>query len=41
MDIKPGVDRAVAEAALDEEIGKLIAEGPSDDELRRAATSAV
>ncbi|HOB14177.1 MAG TPA: pitrilysin family protein, partial [Novosphingobium sp.] len=41
MDIKPGVDRAVAEAALDAEIARLLAEGPSEDELRRAATSAV
>ncbi|HEX4848834.1 MAG TPA: pitrilysin family protein, partial [Novosphingobium sp.] len=41
MDIKPGVDRAVAEAALDAEIEKLINEGPTDDELRRAATTAV
>jgi zinc protease len=41
MDIKPGVDRGVAEAALDEEIAKLLRDGPSEDELRRAATSAV
>ncbi len=41
MDIKPGVDRAVAEAALDEEIAKLLRDGPSEDELRRAATNAV
>lgn len=41
MDIKPGVDRAVAEAALDEEIAKLLRDGPTEDELRRAATSAV
>ena len=41
MDIKPGVDQAVAEAALDAEVDKLLKEGPSDDELRRAATSSV
>ncbi len=41
MDIKPGVDRAVAEAALDAEIDKLVKDGPTEDELRRAATSAV
>ncbi len=41
MDVKPGVDRAVAEAALDAEIARLMQQGPSEDELRRAATSAV
>ncbi len=41
MDIKPGIDRATAEAALDAEIAALLRDGPSDDELRRAATSAV
>lgn len=41
MDIKPGVERTVAEAALDAEIAKLLGGGPSQDELRRAATSAV
>ncbi len=41
MDVKPGVERATAEAALDVEIAKLMQDGPSEDELRRAATSAV
>ncbi len=41
MDVKPGVERAAAEAALDTEIAKLMQDGPSEDELRRAATSAV
>ena len=41
MDIKPGVDRATAEAALDAEIARLVQGGPDADELRRAATSAV
>jgi len=38
MDVKPGVDPAVAEKAFDAEIARLLAEGPSDDEVRRAAT---
>lgn len=41
MDVKDGVDQAAAEAALDAEIARLIAEGPSADELQRAATRAV
>ena len=41
MDVKPGVDRAVAEARFDALIADYIAKGPSDDEVRRAATSAV
>ena len=41
MDVKDGVDQAVAEAALDAEIARLIAEGPSADELQRAATTTV
>ncbi|MEQ1640212.1 MAG: pitrilysin family protein [Novosphingobium sp.] len=41
MNIKPGVDRAVAEAALDAEVASLLRDGPTEDELRRAATSAV
>ena len=41
MDVKPGVDRAAAERAFDAEIQRFLAEGPSEDELRRAATSAV
>jgi len=38
MDVKPGVDRATAEKAFDTEIARLLAEGPSEDEVRRAAT---
>ena len=41
MEVKDGVDLAVAEQALDANIAKLIAEGPSADEVQRAATSAV
>ncbi|MDE1915742.1 MAG: insulinase family protein [Sphingomonadales bacterium] len=41
MDVKPGVDRKVAEAALDEEVAKFLKEGPSADEVRRAATREV
>jgi zinc protease len=41
MDIKPGTDRAVAEARFDALIAQYIAEGPNADEVRRAATSAV
>ena len=41
MDVKGGVDVAVAEQALDADIAKFVAEGPSADELQRAATSAV
>jgi zinc protease len=41
MDVKPGVERAVAEAELDQVIGTLVAQGPNEDELLRAATSAV
>ena len=41
MEVKDGVDVKLAEAALDEDIAKLVAEGPSADELQRAATSAV
>ncbi|MEJ5975281.1 pitrilysin family protein [Novosphingobium sp. PS1R-30] len=39
MDVKPGVDRARAEARFDQIIAQYVAEGPSADELRRAATS--
>ena len=38
MDIKPGVDRAAAEQAFTAVIDKLLAEGPSEDEVRRSAT---
>lgn len=41
MDIKPGVERATAEARFHQLIAQYIAEGPSEDEVRRAATSAV
>ncbi len=41
MNVKPGIDPKVAEAALDEEVARLIKDGPSEDELRRAATGAV
>ena len=41
MDIKPGVARASAEAAFDALIARYIAEGPNEDEVRRAATSAI
>ncbi len=39
MDIKPGVDRAVAEARLDEVLAEYIATGPTAAEMDRAATS--
>ena len=38
MDVKPGIDRALAEARLDEVIAQMLAEGPREDELQRAAT---
>ena len=41
LEVKDGVDVKQAEAALDEDIAKLLAEGPNADELQRAATSAV
>ncbi|HUQ13387.1 MAG TPA: insulinase family protein, partial [Novosphingobium sp.] len=41
MDVKPGVDRAKAEARFDEIIAQFIAEGPTDDELKRAATQSI
>lgn len=41
MDVKPGVDREVAEKRLDEVIAQMVAEGPTADELARAATSMV
>lgn len=39
MDVKPGIDRAVAEAALDKVIADFLAKGPNADELRRAVVS--
>ncbi|QKG70200.1 M16 family metallopeptidase [Erythrobacter mangrovi] len=41
MDIKPGIDRAIAEKRLDEVIAEMLAKGPTADELTRAATSLV
>ena len=39
MDVKPGVDRARAEAAFDAVLAQYLAEGPTEDELRRAVVS--
>jgi predicted Zn-dependent peptidase len=39
MDVKPGVDHAKAEARFDQLIAQYVAEGPTEDEVRRAATS--
>jgi predicted Zn-dependent peptidase len=41
MDVKPGVDRAKAEARYDELLTQFVAEGPTEDELKRAATQYV
>ena len=41
MDVKPGVEPAVAEKRFNEVIAELVAEGPTEDELRRAATQFV
>ncbi len=41
MDVKPGVSRAAAEKRFDELIAQFITEGPNEDEVRRAATTAV
>ena len=41
MDVKPGVDRARAEARLDQLIAGFVAEGPNADEVRRAATGLI
>lgn len=41
MDVKPGVDVAQAEARFDAVIAELLAEGPTRDELTRAATQIV
>ena len=41
MDVKPGIDRAAAEQALDAVIAKLVSDGPSADEVRRSATRLV
>ncbi|PKP64799.1 MAG: peptidase M16 [Alphaproteobacteria bacterium HGW-Alphaproteobacteria-7] len=37
--VRPGVDVAALEARLDELVAQFIAEGPTEDEVRRAATS--
>ena len=39
--VKPGIDPATVERRLDEMIRQFIAEGPNEDEVRRAATSEV
>jgi len=41
MTLKPGVDQAAAEARLDQLLQKFITEGPTEDEVRRAATSSL
>ena len=41
MDVKPGVDPAVAEKRFDAVIDELVRNGPTRDELQRAATSIV
>jgi predicted Zn-dependent peptidase len=38
-DVKPGTDAAAAAAALDAEVAKFLAQGPTQDELQRATTS--
>ncbi|MGX7953242.1 M16 family metallopeptidase [Tsuneonella sp. HG249] len=41
MDVRPGVDRGVAEARLDALLAEYLANGPTQDELQRAATQIV
>jgi predicted Zn-dependent peptidase len=41
MDVKPGEDRAAAQARFDKVIADYIAQGPTQDELTRAATQVV
>jgi len=41
MDIKPGVARADAEAAFDKVIADFVAQGPTEDEVRRAVMSRI
>lgn len=41
MDVKPGVDPAVAEKRFDAVIAELVRNGPTEDELRRAATDII
>ncbi|WP_408589580.1 M16 family metallopeptidase [Novosphingobium sp.] len=38
VDVKPGIDPARVNAALDAEIARLVSEGPTADELQRAVT---
>ncbi len=40
-DLKPGVERAALEAALDAEVANFIAQGPTADELARSKTTIV
>ncbi|SFG34759.1 Predicted Zn-dependent peptidase [Novosphingobium sp. CF614] len=39
MDVKPGVDRALAEAAFDKVLADYLRDGPTEDEVRRAVVS--
>ncbi|MDE8652620.1 M16 family metallopeptidase [Novosphingobium album (ex Liu et al. 2023)] len=41
MDVKPGVERAKAEAAFDKVIADYLRDGPTEDEVRRAVMSAI
>jgi zinc protease len=41
MDVKPGIDPAVAEKRFDAVIAELVRNGPTSDELQRAATALV
>jgi len=41
MDVRPGIDRAAAEARLDALLADYLAGGPTQDELQRAATEIV
>ena len=38
---QPGVDLAVVEKAIDEELARFLADGPTDEELRRVKTEYV
>jgi zinc protease len=40
-DVKPGIDPAVVDKRIDELLAQYLAEGPTEDELRRAATQVV
>ncbi len=41
FDLTPDADRAAAEALFDAEIARMLADGPSEDEVRRAATQVI